>query len=124
MPQPAKPDRVKFLQGTYRPHRRKPDISGEPTLPECPEWLSELAQTHWHKTIGCLQDLGVALHPADQDCLATYCSLFARQMEAPDKFGPTMVARLLSIWSQFGLTPAARENLGIDIRPKKPNAFE
>ncbi len=123
MPQLAKPDRVKRIHGTYKPHRAKPDISGEAVLPDCPEWLSDVARRHWDSNLAHMVSIKVALHPADQMALATYANLCAKQETDSDNFNAPLIAQMRAIWLQFGLTPTARENLGLDTKPKKPNVF-
>jgi phage terminase small subunit len=79
MPQTPKSDRMKIIQGTYRPDREKPDVSGEPIPPDCPKWLSDVAMRHWSANLEYLISLKVAIHQADQMALATYAVLCAKQ---------------------------------------------
>jgi hypothetical protein len=55
--------------------------------------------------------------------LATYAVLCAKQETDTENFSAALISQMRAIWKEFGMTPTARENLGIDTRPKKPNPF-
>ncbi len=79
----------------------------------------------WHleANLAHLIAIGVTLHPADQIALATYAVLCAKQETDTENFSAALISQMRAIWKEFGLTPTARENLGINTRPKKPNPF-
>jgi len=124
MPQIAKSNRIKILTGATRPDRQVPEVLGHATPPECPNWLPEAAQGHFKRVVSRLLDLGVGIDPLDQNALATYANLCGRQEECPEAITASEIAQMRTFWKEFGLTPAARDLLGIDTKPKKPNKFD
>jgi len=124
MPQIAKSNRIKVLSGTKRVDRTTPQVSGQGNPPECPQWLPDAAKGHFKKTVDRLVEIGVAVDPLDQNALATYANLCGRQEECPEAITASEIAQMRTFWKEFGLTPAARDLLGVDARPKRPNKFD
>ena len=101
-------------------------------LPECPEYLSELAKKHWPELVESLGRHGI-INELDKDMLGIYCSMFAKWIELDERLndpeGPgmtqktktgyeaetatftawkSMVKPLMSYANKLGLTPPAR----------------
>lgn len=144
---PAKPTKLKVIQGTLRPDRIKknelsPDLLA--TLPDAPEYFTpqmvEIWQTKGEQLIrnGILSDL-------DIDMFATYCTELAMYIKCHDdillngsmytnKQGTQKVRPIVSqanmhlkavmqLSSMFGMTPATRTRVE-QIKAKGSNFFE
>lgn len=131
---PPVPTQLKLLRGETRPSRlpvNEPKPSDE--LPAAPGWLSPDALRVWDRTVTELGIMGMA-HAADTDSLVVYCTAVvnhARAQQLLDAAGPLIkgvegnvvrnpavaVVHASSVVinryaREFGLTPAARVNLG------------
>ncbi|MCC7424457.1 MAG: phage terminase small subunit P27 family [Planctomycetaceae bacterium] len=131
-----KPTSIRLLEGN--PGRR-PLNDREPTLqsamPDCPEYLDDVAKAEWFRTAAVLREMGL-LTRADRTALAAYCVAYARWVEAeaqvkrygtivksPDKGFP-MKSPYLTVADQaletmrklmveFGLTPSSRSRIRV-----------
>lgn len=99
------------------------------TLPDCPDFLSDVAQEKWTALSADLHNLGLFTR-VDKDALAVYCEAYAEWVESSKRLkveGPYDVSpngyrqlsvwkviqkqaieKMRSAWSEFGLTPSAR----------------
>ena len=142
---PAKPLALKLVQGNpgKRALPKRPVVPPI-TRPDPPEDLSELAQIEWRRVVGRLADLGL-MSDIDLAGLAAYCDAFGDWQAARRAFaliqerskitggfmvrtpnGGVQIAPLVSIIrtaradmvrfaSEFGMTPASRAGMDIDV---------
>jgi P27 family predicted phage terminase small subunit len=133
-----KPTALKKLEGN--PGKRQLNINEpipERTAPECPDWLSDEAQTEWHRLADKMERMGI-LTDIDMAAFAGYCQSYARWKEAEEfitKHG-SIVKTPSGYWQQvpqvsiaqqylkdmqkfaeqFGLTPASRSRIVADVQ--------
>jgi P27 family predicted phage terminase small subunit len=128
-----KPTRIKLLTGN--PGKRPlndAEPRPEPSIPDCPAELSELARREWDRLAVELGPLRVVTN-LDRAALAAHCSayaLWAEAMEAIQKFGAVIKSPsgfpvqspylaianrqteiMMRIASEFGFTPASRSRI-------------
>ena len=124
MANPAKGDAAKRQLGTFRKDREIPAQDAEACrAPLCPEWLDESASAEWARVVGNLVDLGVQLHPVDEDALAVYCDIYARHKLNPEKTNAATLAQMRLIWDKYGMTNGSRSALNLHPKPKEVNRF-
>ena len=124
MPAVKRGDVVKLREGTYRKDRAVPEQNADASEPpQCPDWLPDDARQHWDALVADLIDLGVQLHPVDQDPLATYCVIFTRFIQAPQEVNAATLGQMRQIWEKYGMTNGARSALGLHPKKKKKNKF-
>lgn len=131
-----KPTTIRLLEGNpgRRPlNDREPDAPDG--MPECPEYLDDVAKAEWFRTAAVFREMGL-LTPADRTALAAYCVAYSRWVEAeaqvkrfgtivksPDKGFP-MKSPYLTVADQaletmrklmveFGLTPSSRSRIRV-----------
>jgi phage terminase small subunit len=121
---PPKPTALLRLHGTARPGRirargREPKVTAG--LPDAPDWLLPEARAEWDRVIRGFAATGV-LTPLDRGMLATYCTMWARFVEA-ERADPyvapsaSFISTMSSIATKLGLDPAARVRLGTRLAP-------
>ena len=128
-----KPTRIKLLTGN--PGKRplnEDEPQPEPSIPDCPAELSELARREWDRLAIEFGPLRVITN-LDRAALAAYCgayALWAEATEAIQKFGVMIKSPsgfpvqspylaianrqteiMMRIASEFGLTPASRSRI-------------
>jgi P27 family predicted phage terminase small subunit len=108
-------------------------------VPDCPDWIDELAKAHWREVVPQLHAMGV-LTRIDEDALAAYCQAYARWRRAEEfiqrngdvfttkgddgkikyvqQWPQVSIARhvqmtMLRLQQEFGLTPASRSRIGV-----------
>jgi P27 family predicted phage terminase small subunit len=138
------PTKLKLLSGNPG-HRRLNDR--EPVapadVPDCPEYLDDVARGEWHRTVAVLSEMGLASR-ADRSALAAYCTAYSRWVEAEQQVrrygtivkapnsGFPMKSPYLSIAEaaceqmrkllvEFGLTPSSRSRIRLGDRGPNSN---
>ena len=143
---------VKEATGAYRknPQRKAitaPTADGHSPLP--PKSLCRVAKSKWKELIGDLKRNGV-LSTDTRELLVSYCTTFAKWMEAKtkveetglaiesvDKYGNQVISRnpyvaemhkfreqLNKMLPEFGLTPASRQKLkSMNLEDKQEDPF-
>ena len=129
---PPKPNAIKRLNGSRHVNNNEPEApSGAPV---CPEHLSETARQHWHRMAAILGEMKI-LTRADGDALASYCTAYARWVEAEKSinregtvvYSPKgypiqnpflavankAMEQMEKIGGRFGLTPSDRARLHV-----------
>jgi P27 family predicted phage terminase small subunit len=144
MPAPAKPARLKVLNGrgggkdcAGRPIPIPPKFARE--APEPPEWLDGEALAEWRRIVPDLENLDL-LKPADRATLTTYCETWARFVDAVAEYkanGLTLInpdsgrvgknpavaiaeaaaTQLRAFANDFGLSPAAERTISTTVKP-------
>ena len=142
-----KPTVLKVLEGN--PGKRRIN-DREPTapagLPDCPDYLDDVARDEWQRTGEVLRDMGL-LSLADRTALAAYCTAYSRWVQAeaavkkygtivksPDKGFP-MKSPYLTIADQamesmrkfmveFGLTPSSRSRIKVPDAGQAGDEFD
>lgn len=115
----------------------------------CPTWLAPMAKTYWKRAVNELRAAGTIAN-VDQEALATMCQMWAQfhlaqkaikehgiVYETVNAQGGVMIrqrpevqigndtARLLrQLWSDFGLTPAARQRIEAPEPEKEQDGAE
>ncbi len=146
---PAKPTVLKLLAGNPG-KRRLNDREPKPPagIPRYPDWLSDEGRRVWRRLAPLLTQMKV-LTLADRDALAAYCHTYARWREAEDfiskhgmtypirdekgnvrclqQFPQVAIARnsllvLRAFMQEFGLTPAARARVQVQLEPEEDRA--
>ncbi len=135
------PTKLKILKGN--PGKRKlndREPQPDPTMPECPDWLSEDAKQCWDELAPQLDAMGV-LTSVDGQALTAYCQTWSRWKAAElfiqkhgetyplkdehgklkylQQFPQVSIARqLLQVLNryqqEFGMTPASRTRIRVD----------
>lgn len=133
---PPKPTEIKILEGN--PGKRPLNMNEpkpNPLVPECPEWLSDVAKKEWKRVVPELERLGL-LTCVDGAALEGYCQSYARWVEAEQfmiKHGTifktpngyiqqvpqvAIAQKYLNVvkafCAEFGLTPSSRSRLTIE----------
>jgi P27 family predicted phage terminase small subunit len=140
-----KPTRVKVLTGNpgKRPLNQF-EPRPEPSIPDCPPQLGEVAQREWNRLVQELAPLRLMTN-LDRAALAAYCgayALWADATEAIQKYGamvksPTgypvqspyvaianrQAEIMMRIASEFGFTPASRSRISTASTPE-PTLFD
>lgn len=82
MPAHRKPTAWKLLHGNRKStiNQHEPRFDGMP-LPDCPQWLSPVAQQEWARVMSEFEHTGL-ITPVDMAALACYCQAFARWVQA------------------------------------------
>jgi len=146
---PRKPTALGILEGSRRSIAR---AGKEPTpdksAPPCPKWLTKEAKAAWRQAVKHLGDMGT-LAVCDGNALARYCTLLVDWLKAQefiDKHGMTypikndegkvkcfqqfpqvgirnkLTVDLGKLEQQFGLTPASRASIEVDVSQDAPKA--
>ena len=132
-----KPTELKILEGNPG---KKPLNDKEPKpekrAPKCPSWLEPEAKKEWKRMSKVLESMGV-LTQVDMTAFAGYCQAYARWKEAEEflskhgtifktpsgyiqqvpqvSIAQTYLKVMKDFCSEFGLTPAARSRIRVDI---------
>lgn len=77
----AEPDNVRFLKGNPQKRPPKTRLKLPPKAPPAPSWLMAEAKAEWNRIVPGLDRMGV-LATVDRAMLATYCSAWARFVQA------------------------------------------
>ena len=138
-----KPTALKVLEGN--PGKR-PLNENEPKpenkAPRCPSWLEQEAKNEWRRMSKTLEAMGL-LTLVDKAAFAGYCQAYARWKEAEEflskhgtifktpsgyiqqvpqvSIAQTYLKVMKDFCSEFGLTPAARTRISVDIEAAKPD---
>lgn len=134
-------------RGSRRAKARKGEPQPDPSVPECPRWLSAVARDVWADLVPQLAQMGV-LGRCDRNALTRYCQMFAewrqvtkflmdneetqmmrdksgmftKQVERPQvKRSERLASQLLALERQFGLTPSARADLAVPVQNPDEN---
>ena len=143
---------VKEATGAFRkdPQRKaKSAPTADGASPKMPNGLSRVAKAKWREMVGDLKRNGV-LSTDTREMLVSYCTTFAKWMEAKNKVEETGLAiesvdrcgnqvihrnpyvaemhkfreQLNKLLPEFGLTPASRQKLkSMNLDDKKDNPF-
>ena len=130
----ATPHNLKVIAGTDRPDRDPkdmPEFQPVREFPEPPQWLNADGVAIWNDLGPKLVSAGV-LQEVDLYPLAQLCHAWQRLVQKA-KAGVDITASednaLKALWSEFGMTPAARRRVAANLvdpdAPKAPkgNAF-
>ena len=144
---------IKEMTGAYRKNPQRRAVAApvaDGTAPDTPECLCDVAKAKWDELIGDLKRNGV-LSTDTREMLISYCTTFAKWMEARqkveetglaihsvDKLGNEIISRnpyvaemhkfreqLNKLLPEFGLTPASRQKLksmNLDDKTEDPFA--
>lgn len=108
---PTKPTALKIMEGN--PGKRKlPE--NEPTPPDgevVRPRMSPRAARVWDRYAPMVQAMGL-LTPVDVPAFATLCGLIAQSERKPEDMPANRIARMESLFGQFGMTPSSRARLG------------
>jgi len=134
------PTKIKEMQGTGVPCRtleNEMQVDVISSLPETPEWLSEIGKSEWLKVTNQLFNIGM-LHQVDLRLIEAYCNemslyiesemklreigrideftnaegdITRRQSKPLVKIKNDSLANALKLATQFGLTPVARASI-------------
>ena len=134
------PSKVKEMQGTSVPCRtleNEMQVDLVSSIPEAPEWLSEIGKQEWKKVSEQLFNIGM-LHKVDLQLIAAYCNEMSLYIETEtmlrnkgriqafrnadgtlkhtqavpyQKIAKDALATALKLATQFGLTPVARASI-------------
>ena len=129
----AKPTTLKLIQGTSRPDRDPkdaPEFQPVRTFPDPPQHLNLDGAAAWSDlgpklvAAGVLQE--VDLYPLEQLCYAW--QRFRKKAKADMEITASEDNALKALWSEFGMTPAARRRVAAnlvdpDAQTPKGNAF-
>ena len=136
-----KPTALKILEGNpgKRPLNDK-EPKPEKKAPRCPSWLEPEAKKEWRRMSKILEELGV-LTEVDMTAFAGYCQAYSRWKEAEEflskhgtifktpsgyiqqvpqvSIAQTYLKVMKDFCSEFGLTPAARSRIRVDVEQEK-----
>ena len=145
----AIPTQLKIIKGTHQPCRDK-DVPEPSTLkPVPPSWLNQRAKMIFHHMVRRLDDLGlasrshteaIALLACRMEEVERYDKLMNKQGyvyasvntrgEKVIKVRPEILLRkdaakqVQSLLTEFGLTPASAQKVGIPKKKTKTNSFD
>ena len=140
MSRPRKPTQLKVLQGSrVRGDREAAKNAANPKLaiPPCPTWLDAKSRKQWDKIAPQLVALGL-LSVIDGDLFGAYAETSARYGDVCSKLEDlndwvsttpngfevqaalvsirnTLQKQLISLGREFGLSPAARSSIKVDV---------
>lgn len=140
MARPRKPTQLKVLQGSrVRSDREAASNAAQPTIavPPCPDWLDAKSRKQWDKIAPQLVALGL-LSVIDGDLFGAYAETSARYGDVCSKLEEindwigttpngfkvqtalvsirnTLQKQLISLGREFGLSPAARSSIKVDV---------
>jgi P27 family predicted phage terminase small subunit len=140
-----KPTRLKALTGNPGKRRlNRDEPRPEPSVPDCPPELGEVARREWDRLVGQLGSLRM-LTQLDRAALAAYCGAYALWLEATEaiqKFGIMVKSPqgfpiqspyvsianrqaeiMMRIAGEFGFTPASRSRISLPS-PGEPTLFD
>lgn len=135
------PQELKLLKGSYKkdPQRFNPNAPQPPRdMPECPEWLSDVAKERWKFLVEKLEQMGLQTS-ADMPLLEQYCHCYSQwrlmvekineqgyvsiNEKGVDKVNPYVQIEG-RLWDQMeralgklGFNPSARASLCVPNRP-------
>lgn len=129
---PKTPTAILKLRASPRGERRRNEPVFEKTISTCPEWLDEQGKKVWRDAVPQLYAAGVLVR-IDRYAFGCYCQYFSWWMEAreaakakgltkKDKLSShailifRLAERMLKIEREFGMTPAARASLAVEIK--------
>lgn len=129
MPNPRRPDALKVISGTTRADREKPldvDYDLVEEFPDAPQHLNVDGREMWSR-LGPTLVKHKVLQVTDLFCLEQLCiawQLFRKSAKADMPITASENNALLSMFSAFGMTPAARSKIRLGEKDAKPaNAF-
>lgn len=146
MARPRKPTQLKVLQGSrVRSDREAASNAAQPQIavPPCPDWLDAKSRKQWEKIAPQLVALGL-LSVIDGDLFGAYAETSARYGDVCSKLENindwigktpngfevqtalvsirnTLQKQLISLGREFGLSPAARSSIKVDV--SQPGLF-
>ena len=146
MARPRKPTQLKVLQGSrVRSDREAASNAAQPKIavPPCPDWLDAKSRKQWDKIAPQLVALGL-LSVIDGDLFGAYAETSARYGDVCSKLENinswigttpngfevqtalvsirnTLQKQLISLGREFGLSPAARSSIKVDV--SQPGLF-
>lgn len=146
MARPRKPTQLKVLQGSrVRSDREAASNAAQPQIavPPCPDWLDTKSRKQWDKIAPQLVALGL-LSVIDGDLFGAYAETSARYGDVCSKLENinswigttpngfevqtalvsirnTLQKQLISLGREFGLSPAARSSIKVDV--SQPGLF-
>lgn len=146
MARPRKPTQLKVLQGSrVRSDREAASNAAQPQIavPPCPDWLDAKSRQQWDKIAPQLVALGL-LSVIDGDLFGAYAETSARYGDVCSKLENinswigttpngfevqtalvsirnTLQKQLISLGREFGLSPAARSSIKVDV--SQPGLF-
>ncbi|MBP2028851.1 P27 family predicted phage terminase small subunit [Acetoanaerobium pronyense] len=133
-----KPTALKVLEGNpgKRPLNEQ-EPKPENRAPKCPSWLELEAKKEWKRMAKTLEAMGI-LTQVDMTAFAGYCQAYARWKEAEEflskhgtifktpsgyiqqvpqvSIAQTYLKVMKDFCSEFGLTPASRSRIRVDIQ--------
>ena len=140
-----KPVELHRLTGSYRADRHGGRMARQPgEIPDKPAWLPPEASAEWDRIAPTLAPLGL-LTPLDRAAFVAYCLAWAEFVwavkevqqagityEAEGKLKPHPAVRIasnaaklmLQLAGEFGMTPAARTRLRIELAEFEEDPFE
>lgn len=99
MPNPAKPTKLKLLEGTYRKDRaNKNEAKLVAEIPACPDILQGVARAEWDRVSRELLASGLITR-VDGAALMGYCLSYAAVVEAEEK----ITSKGLLVETQYGM---------------------
>ncbi len=142
-----KPTALKLLEGNpgKRPVNDREPVAPD-GVPECPDYLDDVARSEWFHTSSVLKDMGL-LSRADRAALAAYCVAYSRWVAAEaqvKKYGTIvkspakgfpMKSPYLTVADQamesmrkfmveFGLTPSSRSRIKVPNKSEAADEFD
>jgi P27 family predicted phage terminase small subunit len=139
---PRTPTPILAARGSWLAKTRKREPKPASTAPRCPAWLDKDGKAVWKQVVPMLATMGV-LANTDGNALARYCRLWVRWKQADafiQKYGETyplkdekgkvkcfqqhpqvgivnkLSTTLLRLEQEFGLTPASRSRINVDVK--------
>jgi len=138
---PPKPTALRALEGDRSKRKRKKDRTPAKGTPVAPTTLDREAAAEWRRVVPKLAEIGM-LSKVDRAGLAEYCRVWSmlqrchqtlkdegdylmslKGHQYPHPAGQMMVklsSVLRAYLSEFGLTPAARARLAVEVNEKEP----
>lgn len=130
-----KPTALKIVEGTFRPDRARNEPVARQGAPEPPQDWDPKAREVWDRTVRELTNMGVAA-TCDGEMLVSFCEAVVVRNRAAAVIAksPLLIenpsgrrvanpmlgvhaqatAQIVSIGSQFGLSPSARARISVD----------
>ena len=140
------PTEILKKRGSREVAKRAKEPKPDKGAPSCPQWLDKDARAVWKQLVPQLVSLAVVTK-IDGNALARYCRLWVRWRQCDEfirKYGESYATgykdgkptsfqqfpevgivnklgqQLLRIEQEFGLTPAARTRIEVDVSPPAP----
>lgn len=117
-PRPT-PTPILAMRDSWRAKMRGKEPQPQGGLGTAPRWLGKAEKAVWRQLAGELAAMGVGRRP-DSNTLARYCVLWVEWKTTRNN---KLCPMLLRLEQEFGLTPAARAKIEIDV-PARDTATE